>query len=101
MSFSLSFSDDFFFPEYDFYVEEPNDKPTNLYQAILTLERDNRKDFLEACRIHGIAPDCEGTAFELVEAAKRVDTCTGLSAPIDVWLSEDGYISVEVYDRED
>lgn len=114
MPYSHSFAAEFYYAE-----GEPYDRadlalnaagnPISLYSAILKKLQDEawRVEVLEALlpAAKPIVPrqSCPGiddiAAFELLEMARRTDTCTNLSSPVEVWLDEAGDFRVEVYDE--
>jgi hypothetical protein len=102
MSFDLSFSEDFFYPVAARDPDEPEhpERPTSLYEAIAVLKNVNPIDFREACREARVNPSASDAVMALLEYARHdVDACADLSSPVEVYLTKDFYVSVEVYEH--
>lgn len=100
MSYELSFAPEFFTGE-ELYPA-PTDEPRSLLEAIVSLPDET---FREVCLATGLTTpeladfyvQSEMAPFELLEHARRVDSCSNLSVPVEVWLDEGGFYTVEVY----
>ena len=139
MSYSLSFSEEFFIGEgysYDGPYPEPSKTPTSVFQAILSawVSRDSGShtdrtlwwDLLDAVEEHHsrwnnevhtwVEEDHESHRFrasvahrgfvspdqafqEIMWVIRRVYTCTDLSVPVEVWVSWDGGVSLNIHDE--
>ena len=100
MSFSLSFSPDFFFnPE----AAEPYDglgdtsRPVSVWAAIHSLMED-REAWASMCEdcFPGTKPE-HVTAEAVLEMIRETDSCSTLTSPIDVAIDSEGFHSVRVY----
>ncbi len=98
MSYELSFSQDFFGYGETKHSIEDNPKALNLYTAIrdLVLKRipDPAINLLNMVGIHVVRRD---VTEALYNKAVIVNTCSNLNTPVEVWLDEEGYVTVEVY----
>ena len=101
MSYELSFSEAFFYPDgedLECYDAPLTPKPTNLFDAIALLQKQEPEDFAAACEEAQVLPDDPGAVWSLMEYARYdVNACTDLSSPVNVWLTADGMVSVNVY----
>ena len=101
MSYELSFTESFFTGDHE---PGKTDKPTNLLEAIYNLSRKDRlelaKNVLGAKdkRSAMFMIDSESFDYDIVEAARQVNTCRDLASPVEVYLDEDGWHTVLVYD---
>jgi len=109
VSFDLSFSEDFFTGEYG------QQRPCSILEAAerLTLEerRQLAKDLAlwrfprgEGGKDSVIWPTCECFARDIVELAREINACDQLSSPVTVYLDEEGWVGLDVFDsasRED
>jgi hypothetical protein len=101
MAYGLSFSEAFFVGEGDIYEIEPSDRPTNVFQAIISLPRSERVEI--AREVLGSAYpervcDSEYFAFDVLEKIRENNTCDDLSSPVTVYIDRGGWYSVTVYD---
>ena len=101
MSYELSFTEDFFYPvgeDLETYEPEYTTKPTNLYDAIAMLKEHYYEDFEELCKEADVDPAHSQVVWHLVEYARyKVNSCSNLSTPVQVWLDRAGWITVDVY----
>jgi hypothetical protein len=100
MSFSLSFTEEFFYPAQDLDTYEPEhpERPTSLYEAIAVLQKENPIDFHEVCVEARVNANASDAVLAVLEYARRdVDACHDLTSPIEVYLTKDFFVSVEVY----
>jgi len=97
MPCSLSFADEFFV-DGDIDAIEPSDRPTSVYQALLSMSDDtwNRvaRDVFDADpeRLDPLA---------VLDRVRETDTCSHLDTPVEVWIDEDGWYDVLVHDGAD
>ena len=99
MSFSLSFTEEFYTGEGYSYDEPPpeSETPTSVLQALVSMHPD---DCAEYCRsVVKVEPD-DSTAYRaaIKYIRETVDTCTDIRSPVEVWLDPDGFWTVLVYD---
>jgi hypothetical protein len=100
MSFPLSFSEEFFYPAQDLDTYEPEHptRPTSLYEAIAVLQHTNPIDFHEVCAEARVNANASDAVLAVLEYARHeIDACYDLSAPVEVYLTQDFYVSVKVY----
>jgi hypothetical protein len=105
MSYGLSFSEEFFTGngENDIYEMPPSEKPTNVLQAAVSLPPDQLQAIgqdvfgydAESAQIWSTT---ESAAFEIVDKVRETDRCDDLSTPVTVYIDEEGYYSLTVYD---
>jgi len=99
MSYGLSFSDSFFWPDLD--TVEPSDEPTTVFQAVISLPRSERLEIAQ--NVLGVESpefyvDSEEFDFDVMERIRETDTCDDLCSPITVYIDAEGYYSVTVYE---
>ena len=103
MSYSLSFSESFFTDETFPYETEPSDRPTTVYQAIISLPLADKVAIAREvlCSPHPVmCVQSESFACDVLDKIRETDTCAGLSSPVEVFIDPEGWYSVLVYDRE-
>lgn len=100
MAYSLSFSPEFYVGPHDLDGSidfSKLERPSSVYQAIMAMDDD---DFAEMAReVFGCEPEFVDADMVMVKI-EETNTCGDLRAPVDVWIDEEGYFTVEVYDRE-
>lgn len=103
MSFSLSFS-----PEFFLAAGEPYDRsdlalnadgePYSVYSAICVMADKRKRDWNHmASEVFG----CKGehlTPETVLDKIRETDTCGTLSNPVDVWIDPEGYFTVDVHE---
>jgi len=96
MAFSLSFSPEFFVGPYDLERGDfDKERPTSVYQAIQAM---SDEDYATMARE---VFDCEPNFVDadmVMTKIQKTDTCGDLRSPVDVWIDEEGYFTVDVYD---
>jgi len=118
MAFELSFALEFFVGPYDFdgSITFPVDRPTSVYQAVMSLAEDKEKwaemvetafDPCDGCEPGAKCETCKQpattidpediTADMVMSKIEEVNTCTDLRSPVSVWIDSEGYCTVEVY----
>ncbi len=99
MSYSLSFSNDFYFSDQDYgnWNITKQEPATNCMDALIQMYKYQRESFIEMIRdvfnnelatwmtIHKALPD--NVIFELIAKIKEINTCSNLSSPVEVWIS--------------
>jgi hypothetical protein len=94
MSYALCFAPEFFWGKVPVEKMKPSDRPTSVYQAILSLTDEQwaalaREEF-------GIEPndlDVEMVSQRVIEN----DSCRNLDSPVEVYIDCDGFFSVLVH----
>lgn len=94
MSYALSFASEFFWGKVPVEKMKPSDRPTSVYQAILSLTDEQwaalaRGEF-------GIEPN-DLDVETVLQRVINTDTCRNLDAPVEVYVDRDGFFSVLVY----
>ena len=103
MSYSLSFSPEFFTDETFPYDTEPSNRPTTVYQAILSLPKRDQvaiaREVLKSPHpvLHVMS---ESFAADVLDRVRETDSCADLSSPVEVYIDAEGWYSVLVYDGE-
>jgi hypothetical protein len=103
MSYSLSFSEEFFTDETFPYDTTPSNRPTTVYQAIVSLPKAEQlaiaRDVMNSP--HPVLyVQSESFAADVLEKIRETDTCADLSSPVEVYIDAEGWYSVLVYDAE-
>ncbi len=103
MSYELSFSEEFFTDETAPYDTEPSKRPTNVYQAIVSLSKKELREIgRKVLRIpaKNIAfwVDSEGAAWEVLGKVRETNTCSNITTPVRVWIDSQGDYQLTVYD---
>ena len=102
MSYELSFTDAFFYPEeadLEIYDAPLTPKPTNLYDAICRWAALEPDEFIAVCHEAAINPEDMYAEWLLTDYARyAINTCTSLTSPVEVWLSKNMDYTVKVYD---
>lgn len=96
MAYALSFADSFFWGDGSVAPEElrPSDRPTSVYQAILSLSDDEWAAL--ARELFGVQPDF----LDIETVLDRVlssNTCRNLDSPVEVYIDPDGDFTLLVY----
>jgi hypothetical protein len=94
MSYALCFAPEFFWGNVPVEKMKPSERPTSVYQAILSLT-DNQWAAL-AREEFGIEPsnlDVEMVIQRVVET----NTYRNLDPPVEIWIDQDGFFTVMVY----
>lgn len=100
MAFSLSFSPEFFVGPYDLDGGDFDKKrPTSVYQAIQAM---SDEDYATMAReVFNCEPDFVDADMVMIKI-QETNTCRDLRSPVEVYIDDEGYHSVAVYDsRED
>jgi hypothetical protein len=98
MAYDLSFGPEFFHGPHDFDgIEFDPERPTSVYQAVMTMSDD---DFAEMAKeVFGTEADGVG-ADMVMDKIRETNTCRDLRSPVEVYIDEEGYHSVLVYEEE-
>jgi hypothetical protein len=108
MSYSLSFSEDFFtgYPNGEIGGDDIRNlypvtsRPQCVVQALVSLEAREPAEFRSMARkalgykLPDKQPIDETVFWELLEAVKKYDTCDTLSPPINVYVCDGEYVTV-------
>lgn len=103
MSYSLSFSESFFTDETFPYDTKASNRPTTVYQAIISLPK---RDQVAIAREVLKSPHpvlyvmSESFACDVLDKVRETDACSALSSPVEVYIDQEGWYSVLVYDAE-
>ena len=95
MPFSLSFSPEFFLGTDEPEMIERSNRPLSVLQAIVSLTEEQRAEI--AREVFGCETE-ELSAELILERVQKTDTCTDLSSPVEVWIDDEGFQSLLVYD---
>jgi hypothetical protein len=94
MAFELSFSPEFFIAPHDLDgVEFDKERPVSVYQAIKSMSDEDWKRMVEEV-FEGVEPGVD----QVMSQIQETDTCRDLRSPVEVYIDEEGYHSVRVYD---
>jgi len=100
MAYELSFSPEFFVGPHDMDGSinlKDNDSPTSVYQAVMAMDDET---FAEMARdVFGTDPDFVDAGM-VMEKIQETNTCGDLRSPVDVWIDEEGFYTVDVYEAE-
>jgi hypothetical protein len=114
MAYSLSFSEEFFTGKQnigynlDFSIKR-NQKPNSVIDALIHEAKFFKGSFKQTLRDYypdlykymvkfKIDPIDDNMLYELLDHIREINTCDNLTVPVKVWLSPDGWITVDVYD---
>ena len=110
MSYGLSFSEEFFTGTELMENIEISERPTSILQALVSWAHLNKEEFINmlnhACHISPITlefyTNCrvlpEDVFYDLIEKIRRVDSCTNITVPVEVWIDRSGFYTVKVYE---
>ena len=99
MAYSHSFSPDFYGDIYE--PGEPTRRPVTVAQAIVSMKELEREYWDRmAEEVFGIPGEhlSEDMVFEMI---LETDTVSGLTPPVEVWIDEEGYYTLLVWDEID
>lgn len=103
--YSLSFTEDFFFGHTDYYEIESSEYPTNVLQAIISLPRETQiaiaRDVLGALTPEFCIDNDDSFPLDVLEKIRETNLCDGYESPITVYIDEEQYYSVTVYEPQD
>ena len=94
MSYGLSFSRQFFYPE-NLESANASSQPQCVYQALVAMQRDTWESL--ASNVFGIESD-RLDVQTVMDRILETNTCTNLTAPVEVWIDDRGEYRVEVHD---
>lgn len=94
MTYALSFGSDFLMGHDAEW--QPSPRSTSVLQAILSLSEQERIQM--ARDLFGVSPG-HLTAEMVVARVIDTNTCENLDSPVRVWIDEEGYYALPVYDR--
>jgi len=100
MAFDLCFTDEFLFNEgepYDWFEE--SNEPTSLWQAIVMMQLSDPVRWGQLADEHFGCSGKHLAPSSVYELAKKTNTCTDLVPPVEVWIDENGFYTVKVYDK--
>lgn len=93
MTYSLSFTPEFFWGTVPIEKMKPSPRPTSVYQAILSLPDDQWP--VLAREVFNCEPDNLDVETVLAKVLES-DTCANLDSPVRVFIDFDGYFSILV-----
>lgn len=94
MSYSLSFTDRFYYPQQMEHLQCSN-CPTSIYQALLSISKETWQQM--AKDIFHVAPE-QLDLETVMDRVRQTDTCTDFRSPVDVWIDSERKYSVAVHD---
>ncbi len=94
MSYALSFAPEFYWGKVPVEKIKPSDRPTSVYQAILSLTDEQWASL--ARQLFGIEPNNLDVEMVMQRVAET-NTCRNLDSPVEVWIDHDGFFSVVVH----
>jgi hypothetical protein len=100
----LSFSEEFFSGTGDPYEVVPSDRPTSCLQGIVSLPHETQ---IEIARhvlrspCPDIYVDTEAFAFDVLEQLRKTDLCDGYDVPVRVYIDEECYYWLDIYEGDD
>lgn len=96
MSYSLSFSPEFFYGnELDQDPEEKSNRPKSVYQALISMDK---RDWNEMAKeVFGVSGN-RISVDDVMQKIRDTDSCSGLRSPVEVWIDRDGFYTVDVYE---
>ena len=99
MAFDLSFPPEFFIGPHDLDgVEFNKERPVSVYQAIQAM---SEEDYATMAReVFDCDPDFVDVDMVLTKI-QETNTCRDLRSPVEVYIDDEGYHSVEVYDSRE
>jgi len=96
MPYELSFTEDFFGDPYA--EQEKSRRPTDVCQALFSMPR---RRWNRMCRdVFGCKPEYVDLDTVLLKIFET-NTCSGGSSPVGVWIDDEGYYTVDVFDWKD
>lgn len=106
MAMELSFSEPFFVGIQPLNEVEPNDRPTSVYQAVLSMPMEDQLRLAsEVFGHHGedavFLVDSEEWPIMVLDKVRETNTCGDYTTPVDVWIDKKGDWTLNIYDDED
>jgi len=104
MSYSLSFSEEFFTDKTYPYETKPSGRPTTVYQAIISLRKQElvaiAKEVL-GCKHPYLEVTTEDFANKVLDKVRQTNTCSNHGGPdhtpVSVWIDPEGWYQLKVY----
>lgn len=96
MVFSLSFTEDFYYPPQGVESIERSARPTSVYEAILGIQSQQWRELCQRCF------KCEPEYVDVERVLKQIretNTCTSLTPPVEVWIDIPGDYRVKIFDQ--
>ena len=97
MSYGLSFTEQFF-TGCDHSGVRVMDRPDTVVDALWTMRVCRNKTWQDMCR------DVFGQSVVAIDDAlarvRETNACSNLDSPVTVWIDEEGYYTVDVYEKE-
>lgn len=98
MAFDLSFSPEFFFQEgepydrHDLAINEEGN-PISLWSAIEMLSDSELESISKVLNVQSISSEM------IISQIEKVNTCSNLNSPVEVWVDKNGYIKIKVWSK--
>ena len=100
MAFELSFSPEFFIAPHDLDgVAFDEERPISVYQAIKSMSDEDWWKMAEEV-FDGKPPELISVQ-DVMDKIVETNTCRDLRSPVEVYIDDEGYHSVRVYDSRD
>jgi hypothetical protein len=93
MSYALSFAERFFIDD-DPEKIRPSERPTTVYQSIISLSRDAWRHI--AFEVFNVPVD-RLTPGTVLDKVIETNTCSNLDEPVEVWIDSEGNHSLRVF----
>jgi hypothetical protein len=94
MAFELSFSPEFFIGPHDLDgVEFDKERPVSVYQAIKSMSDEDWSSMVAEV-FDGNEPGVD----QVMDRIQQTNTCRDLRSPVEVYIDDEGYHSVRVYE---
>lgn len=99
MAYELSFTPDFFYNANDAEgASFDKERPVSVFQAIQAM---SDEEFEEMAReVFGADPQFVDVDM-VMSKIEEVNTCSNLNSPVRVWVDEEGWFTVSVFDGGD
>jgi hypothetical protein len=103
MSYELSFSEEFFTDETFPYDTQSSRRPTNVWQAIISLPPISLKVigqdvFKLPNKIIKGWIESEQARLDILDKVRETNTCSNLTVPVQVWIDPKGDYTLKVYE---
>lgn len=100
MSYELSFGPEFFYAEHDDHFGGETERPTTVYAAIRSLAKFHPEYWQRmVADVFPTVPADRVDADMVMEQIRKTNACHNLQSPIEVYIDEEGWHSVTVYDE--
>jgi hypothetical protein len=102
MTYSLGFAPDFFLAEGEPYdrsdrAVNPKGQPYSVWSAIHMMPDDRWAEM--AKEVFGLDDPDFLEPETVLDKIRETDTCSNLTVPVTVWIDEEGYYTIDVYEE--